>query len=329
MGAGLTLTLATAAILDLATAGSLADQPRATLKGHPSPVMTLCFGQGGKTLASSDQESGIVRLWDVATGASITTIKTHSRGVVALSPDGKMVATQDGSKSWEELWLWDVATGKRVEGFGRVVTGVSTLAFTTDGKTLACGGRIGGLLLVDTATYKQRPISDLGSRKDGDVSLSFSSDGLRLASAGAEDRTIRIWDVTAGTNVATLRGHKGYVRAVALSPCGNTVASGSRDKTVRVWDVTTGKVLATLSDHQGEVHAVAYHPRGRLLASADQAGTIRLWDARTGELVSEVRGDAGAVHALAFSLDGRTLASGGEDHTVKLWEVRLGPGRKK
>ena len=38
-----------------------------------------------------------------------------------------------------------------------------------------------------------------------------------------------------------LKGHTGWVCAVALSSDGKTVVSGSDDRTVRVWDVGSGE----------------------------------------------------------------------------------------
>ena len=66
-------------------------------------------------------------------------------------------------------------------------------------------------------------------------SLSFSSDGLLLAS-GSADKTIKLWDAKNGSLVRTLTGHTDAVYSVAFSPDGSVLASGSEDGAILFWD---------------------------------------------------------------------------------------------
>ncbi|NRB09541.1 MAG: hypothetical protein HRU34_22350 [Richelia sp.] len=57
---------------------------------------------------------------------------------------------------------------------------------------------------------------------------------LSIASA-SWDRTIKIWQVNTGREIATLTGHENYVRAIAFSPDEETLVSVSDDDTIKIW----------------------------------------------------------------------------------------------
>jgi WD40 repeat protein len=67
-----------------------------------------------------------------------------------------------------------------------------------------------------------------------------------LVASGGVDGTVRWWEVAGGRLLATVQGHSGLVRAVALSGDGRLVASGGVDGTVRLWEASSGTALRTL-----------------------------------------------------------------------------------
>jgi len=67
-----------------------------------------------------------------------------------------------------------------------------------------------------------------------------------------------------------LRGHKGEVNFVAVTPDGRLAVSGSFDNTVRVWDLESGKCVSTLEGHTDPVIGVAVTQDGRLAVSGSR-----------------------------------------------------------
>jgi WD40 repeat protein len=70
--------------------------------------------------------------------------------------------------------------------------------------------------------------------------VAYGPDGKTLAS-GSYDKTIKLWDVATGKELATPTSHTNRVYSVAFSPDGKTLASGSLDKTIKLWDVPSAK----------------------------------------------------------------------------------------
>jgi hypothetical protein len=94
--------------------------------------------------------------------------------------------------------------------------------------------------------------------------LAFSSNGETLAT-GSYDTTIVLWDVAASKALATLRGHRERLIALAYSPDGKTLASIGGDGGVKLWDPSMAKEKAAFQGIR-EVTALAFSPDGKFLA---------------------------------------------------------------
>jgi WD40 repeat protein len=125
----------------------------------------------------------------------------------------------------------------------------------------------------------------------------------------------------------TLKGHTGWVRAVAFFPNGFSFASGSYDRTLKLWNTRDDQAFGTLSNHFGSIsgiNAIAVHPNGNTFAIACIDKSIKLWNFRSGKPVRNIEGHAGQVYSVAYSPDGNTLVSASADKTLKLWNWRKG-----
>jgi WD40 repeat protein len=196
--------------------------------------------------------------------------------------------------------------------------GVSCLAYSCDGLTLATGHDDGTVRLWDADTGRQRAI--LTGHAARVRALAFAPHGRQLASGDAAG-DIKLWHLPANRQQTTLDGHEGSVTCLAYSPDGATLVSGGADRLVRLWYAEGGTFRRALEGHTDEVTSLAYCPDGRTVASASLDDTVRLWDVGFGSYWATLQGHAGGVTALAYSPYGESLVTGGRDGTVRLWHA--------
>ena len=133
---------------------------RRELTGHQGTVMVVRFAPDGSWLASHGAD-GKVHVWEVPSGKRLRTF--DAPGVVeclAVHPEGNLLAY--GSK--QQVFLRHAQTGEvthTLTGFSGVI---NSLAFSGDGKLLACADLSSGLVHIhDVATGKRlRSLGDGG-----------------------------------------------------------------------------------------------------------------------------------------------------------------------
>lgn len=255
-----------------------------TLAGHGAGIYSVAFSPDGRILASDGGD-----LWDVASGQLVRTLTEPNGwiGSVAFSRDGRTLAAKETYKSTplndrcciKTINLWDPESGQLLRTLPGHSNGVSSLAFSPDGRTLASGSPDNAIAVWDPKSGQllRTLNASNGSSLKSTYSVAFSPDGRTLA-AGSDDKTIKLWDVSSGQLLRTLAGGGDIIYSVAFSPDGRTLASGSDDKTIKLWDPVSGQLFRTLADHGEVIYAVAFSPDGRTLASGSGDNTIKLWD---------------------------------------------------
>ena len=154
-----------------------------------------------------------------------------------------------------------------------------SIAFSPDGRYLAAGtnARIASFTVWNLATGDRtlRIHGDFGAIR----SVAFSRDGTSIATTGAYEHYIRLWDVRSGRLVRLLAGHAMGTTSIAFSPNGAILATVGNDGMGRLWNLATGELLTILDGRSASLTSVAFSPDGRTLAATAMGDNdVRLWD---------------------------------------------------
>uniref|UniRef100_A0A2K5IK47 Telomerase protein component 1 n=1 Tax=Colobus angolensis palliatus TaxID=336983 RepID=A0A2K5IK47_COLAP len=204
---------------------------------------------------------------------------------------------------------------------------VSCCSFSTDGGSLATGGRDRSLLCWDVRTPKA-PIlihSFPACHRDWVTGCAWTKDNLLISCSS--DGSVGLWDPESGQRLGQFLGHQSAVSAVAAVE--EHVVSVGRDGTLKVWD-HQGVELTSIPAHSGPIShcAAAMEPRAAgqpgselLVVTIGLDGATRLWHPLLVCQTHTFLGHSGPVRAAAVSETSGLLLTASEDGSVRLWQV--------
>ncbi len=176
---------------------------------------------------------------------------------------------------------------------------------------------------VNSSALSDDPVRVISLSPVGDekaFTVAFSQDGNQLivgASAGMYLFNTKTFSQNHFISTGT------WVRNLAISPDGSTLAAGLFDNTAGLWRLSDLQKLHSFEGHESWVRSVAFTPDGKFLATTADDDTIRLWNIENGSLQLKIENLKG-VRTLAVSPDGETLAVGLQDNTIQLRSLSEG-----
>lgn len=180
---------------------------------------------------------------------------------------------------------------------------VWSVAFSPDGKWLACGTEASTVIIWDLLTGKQvRKLDAFKSKSIGGVT--FSPDGKHLATVGSFPGSPWIWEAETGKVVAKLEKGGGW--SIHYSPDGKRLAWSATNETT-LWDPVGNKEVARLGGHQAPIQYETFSRDGNRLATIAVDGEVKLWDVVSGKEVGSIPAKDNRGGGVDFSPDGKEL----------------------
>ncbi|RHZ49195.1 hypothetical protein CDV55_100690 [Aspergillus turcosus] len=284
------------------------------------------FGRPGKGGYRS-----AVKFWDTSTGEVVRTIVNskdwmHSAAFSSGSP--ALACTTHGPF---KIRVENLDTGK-TEQILDVGDRVICLAVSRSGSQIAAStwmNRIVCFRAMEAGTnaravqYKQSSFfCDFSSMADA---LTFSSDGMKLASGHGDGRVV-LWNLTDDGMVVDKQlspRHSDLICHLAFSPDDTKLLSACKGATIRVWDVAPGETEQILQGRRFDAVHVAFFPDGRRVAEASGDRTVRIWNIALKQRTS-AQAAVRELFSMAVSLDTTMVATGSLDGVVELWNVKQG-----
>ncbi len=258
--------------------------------------------------------------------------------VIQFSPDGTLLAvgTDVGVR------LYNVTTREEISLPNRIVGQINTIAFSKDGRILACSGYFNPIIQLWDVEFRMELPSIPSSKPKtymylehfpiySRIALAFSENGSTLIGVDNEG-LFTYWDINSQKIESEQQEYSIFRLMVsALSQDGRVFITGSETGEISLWDTQTGSRDAIIKGHKPlfksskrdpSIRTLAFSQDGSTFASGSKDKTVRIWDTERRKRKATLKGHKAWVTAIAFSHNGEYVTSGDSNGEIRIWDTR-------
>jgi hypothetical protein len=222
---------------------AVADAPDRLRLGPPQDLhvagrgvsAAIRISDDGKTLALAQYDHALVLHQDRPGPPVPLQPLEDVRSHIAITPDGRWVATGRNDGHGGDIRVWDARDGKMVKTFG--IREGMCVRFSPDGRWLVANDR-SAYRFWRVGTWDEGPQTPVQTPLFVDWPPAFSPDS-RLLALERGDGAVRLIELTSGRELAVLEDvQQGRSGAITFSPDGTQLLLTNRDHNVlRLWDL--------------------------------------------------------------------------------------------
>ncbi|KAF2098959.1 WD40 repeat-like protein [Rhizodiscina lignyota] len=295
----------------------------ASISGHGQVILAAQFSPASSSKLVTGSGDATARIWDCETGTPVSTLKGHTKFILAVSwsPDDTMIATGSDDST---VRLWDKKgkpLGNALKGHTKSVMSLSWEPYHIQepGRPRLASSSRDATVRIWDAVSKRCDIV-LSGHKDSVTCVRWGGTGVIYTAS--LDRTIKIWSASTGILEHTLSSHAARVNHLALST-DFALRTAFHDHTREV-PATTEEKIAKAKEQFKNAATFNGEVTERLVSASDDL-TMFLWEpSKSKKPLARLQGHQKPVNHVTFSPDGLYIASASFDNHVKLWSARDG-----
>ncbi|KAJ2705964.1 60S ribosomal subunit assembly or modification protein [Coemansia spiralis] len=245
----------------------------------------------------------------------------HKAPVFAVDLHPKLPALAVSGGGDDKAYVWRTDTGEQVAELDKHDDSVSSVQFSHDGALVATGGMDGKINVYSVDDRKRCAQLD---GPDEIQWMDWHPKGAVLL-AGANDGSLWMWSLPAGTFMNVFSGHSGPVNCGRFTHGGRNIISGSEDGTLIVWDPKTAAIVRQLSPrderfHQDGITCLDISKDDQVILTGSMDCSAKLTHIN-GNILGSLDHATESVESVGLCGCLPLAATGSVDGTLNIWDV--------